>query len=379
MKKRSLVSAVAMLVVSAIMLTSATYAWFSTGGPAKIGTLQGMTAQAGSGVFVKTLRAADDWATRLGYKDLAADTTNNYFVTRWENASHELGNPGETGVSNVAPTLAGYHPDGTYHPVSADPSTFLSSGTFVADVNAKFYCYTLDNRKFSPYTATGTEPEKVTFYDHYDFLVGAASEDTTADAASLNDTNVDVKLEITGNAAKAARVAVFACPNYNNGGTWQYVGTFSGSVEQDEEWYPIKAALANEAEDANLNYIVDEGDNDDTASPAIDITTGKLTDSAVTVTAAPTATVNGNRSFQLTDVHMKGGYTYKNASNQNVTVSNTRVRAYVWLEGQDIDCAPGKNVDGADIQVTWKFVANPLNDAQIGDSITDGAQDWNIS
>ncbi len=65
MKKRSLVAAIAMLMVSAIVLTSSTYAWFATGTTAKV---SGISAQVSNTSGNITISAnGTDWSTALEY------------------------------------------------------------------------------------------------------------------------------------------------------------------------------------------------------------------------------------------------------------------------------------------------------------------------
>ena len=68
MKKRSLVAALAMLVVSAIVLTSSTYAWFATSSKASVSTI---SAQVTSNKGALTVQATGAYA-----KDTAIKSTS---------------------------------------------------------------------------------------------------------------------------------------------------------------------------------------------------------------------------------------------------------------------------------------------------------------
>jgi hypothetical protein len=72
MKKRSLFAAVAMLVISAVLLTSATYAWFAEAGNATVGTFSGNVAAAGTGVQVQSHVSGAKWTNALTKTDLAS-------------------------------------------------------------------------------------------------------------------------------------------------------------------------------------------------------------------------------------------------------------------------------------------------------------------
>ena len=67
MKKRSLFAAVAMLIVSAVVLTSATYAWFASGSKADIDTI-GASISNSDGTLLISVDSTN-WGTNLEYAD----------------------------------------------------------------------------------------------------------------------------------------------------------------------------------------------------------------------------------------------------------------------------------------------------------------------
>lgn len=72
MKKRSLLTAVVMLIVSAIVLTSSTYAWFTAQNNANIAkTTASVTGEQLGNILVKTEHK--DWSTSLAAEDLVPD------------------------------------------------------------------------------------------------------------------------------------------------------------------------------------------------------------------------------------------------------------------------------------------------------------------
>lgn len=76
MKKRSLVAALAMLMVSAIVLTSSTYAWFATGTTAKVSTINAEINN-DSGSIKLSADGGSTYVTSLSYSDFskASDIT----------------------------------------------------------------------------------------------------------------------------------------------------------------------------------------------------------------------------------------------------------------------------------------------------------------
>ena len=330
MKKRSLFAAVAMLIVSALVLTSATYAWFATGGPAQIKGLNGNVAQVSAGVFLKTRASGATWVNELTKDDLVLAGGNNHFAT-----TYRMSKDGAA----VASTTAGAQEFGEYAPISsANPNGNTNE-------NQTIFAYNLDGIDYNEVT-TGVSA----MYDMYEFVIGTASEDTTAVVA--NDSNVEVKLDITGTASAAARVAVYT--STDNGSTWNQVQVagnnafFSGATETklvsgsaQNSWKPIIASL-QATKDTTQDYIVTEDDEGTSIGT-------KLSPNALPVIACEAA--NTNATFTLNDVHVKGGYTL-----DGTTYYNTIVRVFVWLEGQDQDCVPvGTTVPGGAINVDWYF------------------------
>ncbi len=80
MKKRSLVAALAMLMVSAIVLTSSTYAWFATGTTAKVSNIEARVANTAGNIQISA--NGTDYKTALDYSEFAGASGNfmpNYF------------------------------------------------------------------------------------------------------------------------------------------------------------------------------------------------------------------------------------------------------------------------------------------------------------
>lgn len=330
MKKRSLFAAVAMLIVSAILLTSATYAWFATGGPATISTITGKVAEAGAGITLRTVptsgAGATGWVTTLDYASLAKDQTNNHFATNYTNTGKkadvggvtwEFVNPTDTGALVVTDST---NKELTYEPVStANPRAHTQADPTI-------FAYQLSNREFS--AASG---DLASFYDEYSFYVSTISEDTDT---NTHDTNVNMALTIGGRAAPAARVAVYSY----DGSTWTDHGIFSGSSESG--WKPLVGAMDLENEtyiDANNNYILDAADADASTDANM---TDLYSSSAVATTSASTA-----QTILLQDCHV-----------QDSASGNRLVKVFVWVEGQDADCKPtDTRVPGGDITVQFSF------------------------
>jgi hypothetical protein len=74
MKKRSLFAAVAMLIVSAVVLTSATYAWFASGTEVTVSTVSADVSN--SDGSIKISADGSNWKTNLANADLQAVASN---------------------------------------------------------------------------------------------------------------------------------------------------------------------------------------------------------------------------------------------------------------------------------------------------------------
>ncbi len=311
MKKRSLFAAVAMLIVSAIVMTSATYAWFAVGGNATISAMTGNVAKSKSGVMLQTLASNAEWKNQLTYVDLASDTSNNKFAT----------NHKDSGGNFVAPGTTGEVVTGEYVPVSmSNPN----------DSNALKAAYTISDHAYSETTVAGQTIAD--WYDCYTFRVAKVTEDTK---------NVDARVKVDGSAAQAARVAIYT--STDGGTTWTTTPIFV-SGEAETTWKPIITALDTDAttgikDKANgsgqYNYIVDEQDTNYVA--------GTLGSSATTCNDG-----SSWYTFTLTNPHAMG---YNESG-----VTNTLVKVYVWIEGNDDDCYPNSlNVPGKSFNVEWGF------------------------
>jgi len=114
MKKRSLFAAVAMLIVSAIVLTSATYAWFSTTEANKIQSFGATTSSGAAGLFLSTDTV--NWKSTLTFQDYnytGGGTTGlpanpNVLVGSWDATANEGAGGYVAGDNALRPVTAKY-------------------------------------------------------------------------------------------------------------------------------------------------------------------------------------------------------------------------------------------------------------------------------
>lgn len=80
-KKRAVLSAVAMLIVSAIALSSATYAWFSSGNAVGVDQIQATVSNSDGSILISATGVGDTWKTQLTLTDLQAVASNRLPAT----------------------------------------------------------------------------------------------------------------------------------------------------------------------------------------------------------------------------------------------------------------------------------------------------------
>ncbi len=147
MKKRSLVAALAMLIVSAITLTSSTYAWFSTSTKANVtGISANINSAAGS---IQISADNTNWKTSLTQSDFNADTntiTSTYVPVSFEaNATNAATAPnivrGTIGAGGKFEneTLGKDYTKLTMWVKSSDAAELTISGSFATSTYNFFY------------------------------------------------------------------------------------------------------------------------------------------------------------------------------------------------------------------------------------------------
>jgi hypothetical protein len=311
MKKRSLFAAVAMLIVSAMVLTSATYAWFNVGGAATVGTTYGTVMTAAPGVRVKTQKTGAQWTNSLTQADFlnwgSGVTNPNHFA-------HAGTYDPEANDGAGAWTSA----DGSYAPVSS------ANGV-------DFFMYSMSGS--SAFINSENAANVTNYYDSYQFRVATVVEQADV-TATFTFAGVSGK-----SAAAAARAMVFTS---TNGTTWTPYQENGSTViftagSETASTYAVGQAIYtgtndNVISDDNSNFIMDSADTGYTANSS------KFTE-------IPTSQMKSAAS----------GYAITLEDVQTQATSTLYVRTVIWIEGQDLDCAPGQGVDGNMISSAWNF------------------------
>jgi hypothetical protein len=332
MKKRSLLAAVAMLIVSALVLTSATYAWFNVGGDATIKATRGSVMQAGTGIRLKT-DSGMDWNSTLLPQNFTYSGSNSSFVQHWTATWDPDANGGAGDYVYTQPsseTQAGS--TAYYAPMSAEPAADYDDLTF----------YMYDIKGDNSFGLSQNNSNSNAFRDEYEFHVGTLMEETYG-----SDVEATFKLTgpyATGSASAAAAARAIVYLSNDNGSTWTaYTGSgstpivFTGGAESSSYFAvnsPIDEATNKILDDSGAttkNFIMNATDTGFTANQ------GCFTE--VATTQMLNASGNGQKIL------------LKNVP--DINNSQTMIRVVVWIEGQDSNCAP--SLGGAQLTTEWAF------------------------
>lgn len=204
MKKRSLVSAIAMLVVSAIVLTSATFAWFATGDTATVSQIGAEVSNAEGSILISADQV--EWKTTLATADLAAVQTNN-LTTVLSPVSVQKGSQG------IGPVVSGAIEDGVFTATEAGSKYVWFSVYVKSDVAcevdvAPAFTHT-QAYVFAGLTVDGTFKVAGTgSYLPYTGVAGDTANDTNGNAILDGDETTALGDQITGESSLNTRISL---------------------------------------------------------------------------------------------------------------------------------------------------------------------------
>jgi hypothetical protein len=294
-RKNMLRSSVAMLLVSVLALTTATYAWFTNGHGGKVEQIT-LTAATADGIELSA--DAIKWGGTIAYADLTGIDTNQM-----------LGETGDT----------------------MDP---LSSAGVVSAGALQLYTGTIDDNGFVATAVTDVKDVHCVKFDFYVRNTNASDAELYLDLtgqSSVSEDKTSTNPRTNTGVEKAVRVAFI-----DQGG--QYHGTtISGTAQSD-------ANSAKGLKEGNSSIVWEPNAGTSAATKVI----------GGAFTATSDKIVNGvidSTVSSLTDLStVKDGYV------QIATVGANRiskVTVYIWLEGQDADCT--NNATGGKFNVNLVF------------------------
>lgn len=317
-KKRAFISAIAMLIVSAIVLTSSTFAWFSM---AKQVEVEAMNLSITSPEGIQLSANATAWTTKLTTAELKGEAVAPY--ARFN---------AYDGNKNNIPTILS--------PVSSAFSLYADSTKLPV-----WFGGSIDDKNMLHITQISSDTAADAGYVAFDVFV------KLADAQKVSFNKSTVTCEGNPEAVYAMRVAVVNC-----------------GVVSDTSAAAVKA-LVPTAQNTNIGglgsrnaaivYELDALNHTDASGIA-----DGVADSRKPIISASSANgvgavkaAEGSLAPNLTTATIAGNYVGKVATSEddvyfNACAGITKIRVYMWIEGQDCDCA--NDVAGQDI--TFNFV-----------------------
>lgn len=291
-KKRAFISAIAMLIVSAIVLTSATYAWFSM---AKKVEVSGLNLDVTSPEGIQISANTSAFTTKLTVENITGSD---------ESAAGKRFNAYEGHTNNIPTT------------VKPSSSTFITNGNlptwFDGSIN--------DQGKMDIYAVN--EADKNHGFVAFDLFV-KVKEATTVKFGSSS-----VTCEGNTELPAAMRIAIVNC----------------GTVSKDATYEDIQNThnIINSALNRKVIYEMEPYKHTSAAKAAggIDDNTYVATKGINTVAKNVTCNSTYNNIIDSYTLDLSATIA-KTAADAKINVGKdiTRLRVYIWMEGNDIDCA----------------------------------------
>lgn len=304
-KNRAFLAAIAMLLVSAIVLTTASFAWFKLGKTVAVETMQ-LKVTAGDGIVISA--NTDDWTQKLTEAEIRGTATGNDAAYNAysgnKNNLPEYISPASTSFTASGSTLPAFFMGSIG--LNADAKNVMTS-TAAAEENN---------------TADAVKPGYYAF-DVFIKYVGEKSEIEV----NVGDSKVQVA-ENTDDTTIAQNAAIEQAMRIGFVNLGTVTAPSGGSA----------AGTIVFAENApSTNAIVSEGES------------AELADAVYTVDSAS-----------------KGGLTLSNYSsiatadsaNAQMTLQNgiNKIRVYIWMEGQDAACTNELMSQWVDATISFKMV-----------------------
>ncbi len=304
-KKRAFVSAIAMLIVSAIVLTSSTFAWFSMSKEASVESMD-LTVSSPEGIQISA--NASTWTALLSVDDI--------FDT----------DPSENG------RYAAYAGNNNLYPADLIPvsSAFASADSSTGYAN--FYKATLDDKSVATVSAVTQvkEAEDAAGIVAFDLFFKVANQTTVYFGETTFDTTSEIK--------SALRMAFSPLGN----------GPVTTDTATATAWNTFASASTVCYEVDTLTRSTDAKNAGKTDGEK---TTYYLFGTSATGQRAVDGIIDGyGRNMSGTLVKSTADATDKSFT---LNPGITKMRVYIWVEGQDDDCL--NSVAGAALSAALKF------------------------
>jgi len=296
MKKRSLFAAVAMLIVSAIVLTSATFAWFQSNGAVTMEKMAATSAGQSVGLMVSATNTEGSWVYDLKKSD-------------YQNAS------GNVIADTFAPVDAVVDPSASNYVALTNGS--LNNQDFTWENTAS----TAGFIKFTTYVKSVSSDGDIRVGP----TLGKASASGSPNLADFVYFAAKVEPQTTGDAMAAKYYFANATTASKT-----YEAITGGNVTTNDIKYV----------DANVNSIID--------APSGGTDEFTITKDSVTKTLTHATMTSANASFSQANAD--------NALHFNAVAGNVyKITIWVWAEGQDVDCNAQAAASSAEVQLNLRL------------------------
>lgn len=307
-KKRAFVSAIAMLIVSAIVLTSSTFAWFSM---SKEATVQSMDLTVSSPEGIQISANASAWTASLAVDEIF--NTDDATTSRYD----------------------AYEGNNNLYPADLIPVSSAFAGANSSTGYANFFKATLNDSGVATVTtvAQSKDSQDAAGLVAFDLFFKVAEAQTvyfgtstfTDDSGSKILSALRVAFTPLGNVAIGTDAATATALNTFSAGTKNVVYEVDSLTRSDDA---TALGIADGA--LTTEYLYSTGGNGRTAQNGVLVGSGtSLNGTAVNDQSDATA-----KAFKL-------------------SAGITKVRVYIWVEGQDVDCL--NSVAGAALTANLKF------------------------
>lgn len=305
-KKRAFISAIAMLIVSAIVLTSSTFAWFSMAKSVDVETMQ-LNITSPEGIQISANTSA--FTTKLNIQDFdpQGDYTSRFMVDRSVTTMNHV--PEELSPSSCA--------------------FFVQTGQLPT-----FYSGSINSEGKASVTKATDGTGKYVVFDLF-VKLGSATEVYWGDSTITCKDNKDVPT--------AMRIAMVNCGSGEK-----------GTVEQTTSYITYYGVDNGNKVNSIVVYEPDGRNHTESAIAAgatagVAYTTRPVHTGYSGVTPVSKTSIIDNDSFTDTLKCKNYNETAKDSVFFKGAVGINRIRVYIWMEGQDIDCA--NDVAGSQIEV----------------------------
>lgn len=319
-KKNNIKQSILILLLIAILLIASTYAWFTANTNVEISTLN-VKVEAANGLQISA--DGTNWKTILQNTDIDPDNVSDTYA----------------GNVNQIPTIM--EPTSTVGTMTTAGQMEMFAGTVTSNRSG---AWVLSSKKLTDTKGKGDTAGKYIVFDTFLKVDEDMKLSLEADSGvTVKEGGTDKGLQ---NAARVAFVELGHTASGSNLETIQALNT--GTSSNVHIWEPnYNRHTSTGISNAKDNYGKTVTDNSDTADKYYGVKAEIPSDSPVAL-----ASTDSNYFSAVTPAY-KTKDTGEKVEMLTLKAGITKVRIYMWVEGQDVDCE--NTASGTDIAYTVKF------------------------